>query len=116
MKLIIRPESSADYDVIDHILFDAFNSDEEVRLVRSLRISGHFDPKLSLVAIASDSCVGYTLFTPVIISDGKTRPVKVAGLGPVAVRFDFQRRGLVRKWLSLVLIYAGPNPIRPLQY
>ena len=72
MKLIIRPENSADYDVIDHILLDAFNSYEEVRLVRSLRISGHFDPELSLVAIASDSCVGYTLFTPIIISDGKT--------------------------------------------
>ena len=90
MNVTIRPESNADHDVIDHILLDAFKSDEEVRLVRSLRTCSHFDPGLSLVAIASDSCVGYTLFAPAIISDGKTRPVKVAGLGPVAVRSDFQ--------------------------
>lgn len=54
MNLTILPESSADYDVIDHILLVAFNRDEEVRLVHKLRSSSHFNPELSLVTIASN--------------------------------------------------------------
>lgn len=94
MNLTILPESSAEYDVIDNILLDAFNSDEEVRLVRNLRVNSQYDPELSLVAITSDLCVGYTLFTPVTVAGDKTRPIKMAGLGPVAVRSDFQRQGI----------------------
>jgi len=92
--LTILPESSTDYDVIDCILLDAFNSDEEVRLVHTLRPSSHFDPDLSLVAIASDLCVGHMLLTPAMVAGEKTRPVKMAGLGSVAVRSDFQRQGI----------------------
>lgn len=94
MNLTILPESSADYDVIDHILLDAFKYDEEVRLVRKLRSSSLFDPELSLVAISGDLCVGYSLYTPVTVYGDETRFVKMAGLGPVAVRSDFQRHGI----------------------
>jgi putative acetyltransferase len=94
MNITIQQESGANYAIIDDIILDVFNSDEEVRLVHNLRSSSHFDPDLSLVAIASDLCVGYMLFTPVMVAGEKTRPVKMADLGPVAVRSDFQRQGI----------------------
>jgi len=94
MNLTILPESSADYDVIDQILMDAFKSDEELRLVRNPCTSSHFDTELSLVAIASDLFVGYSLFTPLTFVGSETRSVKMVDLGPVAVRSDFQRQGI----------------------
>lgn len=38
--------------------------------------------------------MGYTLFTPITVFGDETRFVKMAGLGPVAVRSDFQRHGI----------------------
>jgi len=90
MNMTIQQESSADYTIKDDIILDAFNSDEEVRLVRRLRTSSHLVPELSLEAIESDLCVGYALFTPVAVADEGTRPVNIAMLGLVAVRSDFQ--------------------------
>ena len=72
--------------------------------MHKLRSSNYFNPELSLVAIASDLCVGYTLFTPVMVAGDNTRSVKMAGLGPVAVRSDFQWKGVGRAMIKFGLV------------
>lgn len=102
--IIIRSETAADYEAIFTINNSAFKTDDEARLVSTLRKQGAFDPKLSLVAECDGSLVGHILFTPVEIV-GEADAVKALGLGPMAVMPNHQRQGigskLVREGLSV---------------
>jgi putative acetyltransferase len=72
----------------------------EARLVDALRGSGD---SISLVAAIDNHVVGHILFTPVSIES--SAGIRVAGLGPVAVRPECQRAGvggrLVRAWMNV---------------
>ena len=99
--IYVREETAADIDVVREINELAFGQPGEAGLVDKLRES--CTEVLSLVAIQDDHIVGHILFSPVTIeSDG--REVVGIGLGPMAVRPEYQNRGigtaLVREGLA----------------
>ena len=69
----------------------AFARTQEADLVDSLR--GNCRKVLSLAAGMENEVVGHILFSPVVISGG-TGLIEGAGLAPVAVAPEFQRRGI----------------------
>lgn len=84
----IRNEEAGDLDAISEIYAFAFGRAGEWELVNRLRDAGvHV---VSLVAEKDGARVGHILFTPVTVG-GEHRG---AGLAPMAVLPDFQRRGI----------------------
>lgn len=87
----IRPEAVADLPAIRHVLAQAFGRTAEADLVDRLRAQGH--TIALLVAVLDDRIVGYIAFSPLSLASATpTRPI--AGLGPMAVLPDLQRRGI----------------------
>lgn len=91
----IRPEESMDHAAVDALYEVAFESRVEADLVALLRrdCSEHF----ALVALSRDLVVGHILFTPMLISESTESEVSLAdglGLGPMAVRPEFQNQGI----------------------
>jgi putative acetyltransferase len=98
--VIIRPETSADHDAIDHVTMQAFashphSSQTEHFIIRALRRAGVLS--LSLVAIVDDTVVGHVAFSPVTISDG-SRDWYI--LGPVSVLPAMQKKGIGRQLIE----------------
>jgi putative acetyltransferase len=85
----VRPEQSRDAAEVAETNEQAFNAPLEARLVEALRGS---PDSISLVATQDDRVVGHILFTPVTIDP----PVdaRIAGLGPMSVRPEYQRQGI----------------------
>lgn len=75
----------------------SFSDDSEADALDQLRADG--DLMLSLVAEQDSKIVGHVAFSPVSFTDGSTG---FAGLGPISVEPDLQRRGIGR-----ALIDAG---------
>ena len=101
--LSAREERPADSDTIRHVNQQAFGEPRESRLVDTLRENGGV--LLSLVATLDNRVVGHILFTPVSVGTGGHW--QGAGLGPMAVLPDCQRRGIGR-----ALIEAGEQKLR----
>ena len=101
MEAIIRSEKPGDERVIHELNVGAFPTDQEALLVDRLREIGRLS--ISLVAEVADTIVGHIAFSPVTIKDTNTELIG-AGLAPVAVRPDWQGRGvgsqLIRTGLS----------------
>ncbi len=96
--MIVRPERDGDTLAIRHVLIAAFGRTAEADLVERLRRDG--DLILSLVADDGD-VRSYAGFPRLSVEDASgTHPA--AGLAPVAVVPDLQRRGI-----GSVLIRAG---------
>ena len=91
MKIQIRPETAEDIEAIRKINTAAFETEAEAGLVDALRDSGI--PLISLVAKVDQKIVGHILFSPMTLS-GKSTIVKIAGLAPMAVMPDYQKRGI----------------------
>lgn len=94
----IRFEQPGDIDGIRKANLDAFESNSEASLVDALRKA---DVELiSLVAIEDSKIIGHILFSPVT-SDSE---IRISGLAPMAVRSEWQRKGigskLVKKGLA----------------
>jgi len=87
----VRPERPGDIDAIHAITAQAFGRPAEAHLVDALRDQGLL--ALSLVAADAEALVGHVAFSPVDIV-GPEREWAAAGLAPVAVRPDRQRRGI----------------------
>lgn len=102
--IIVRQEMPTDYPSVYNINIAAFKGNEEAKLVDRLRSSNSFIPELSRVAIVDGTIVGYILFTKINIV-GKDCNEDSLALAPVAVRPDWQRRGigskLIREGLEL---------------
>jgi putative acetyltransferase len=103
MNLIVRPETSADYEQIRHVNRLAFGQDEEARLVDALREGGFV--QLSLVAEEGGQVVGHILFSDLpIVTDAGPAPAPALALAPMAVLPQFQNKGigsaLVRQGLA----------------
>jgi putative acetyltransferase len=83
---VIRDEARADEPAIHEIHVLAFPGPDEARLVDALRQSG--DAAISLVAVRGDRILGHILLSRL------TAPMRALSLAPVAVRPEFQRRGI----------------------
>ena len=97
----IRPERAADAAAVSAVNRAAFGRPDEARLVDRLRErAGRY---LALVATAANEVVGHIVFTPVTLHCYQA-PYEIMALAPVAVRPEWQRRGigsaLVREGLA----------------
>ncbi|HWJ04367.1 MAG TPA: N-acetyltransferase [Steroidobacteraceae bacterium] len=105
-RWLIRPERNTDVDAIDALIVDAFlraphTSHTEQHIVRALRhakaltvslVGEHADARS-----AASEIIGHVAASPVSVSAATVSPGHVDGwfgLGPLAVRPDWQRRGL----------------------
>lgn len=104
MQITIRAEKPEDIQAIREINDQAFGQPLEGRLVDVLRENGAV--LLSLVAVTDDRVIGHMLFSPVTLVSGAEQR-EGAGLGPMAVHPEFQRKGLGTK-----LISAGVTQLR----
>ena len=89
--MLIRSEELRDGAAVHEVNRLSFGREAEAALVDALRASGAII--CSLVAEVDGQIVGHVLFSPAILVDGP-RQTEVAGLGPVAVRPERQRRGI----------------------
>ena len=95
----IRPESADDGDAVRYVNEQAFGRPEEAALVDALRVQAQ--PFISLVAVEGERVVGHIAFSPVTVEGGGAAG-RVAGLAPMAVLPDRQRRGI-----GTLLVRAG---------
>lgn len=109
METIIRSERPDDECVIHELVVSAFPTDQEALLVDQLRKHGRL--LISLVAEVDDTIVGHIAFSPVIIKDTNTELIG-AGLAPVAVLPEWQRRGVGAQLVSAGLSASGAAGIR----
>lgn len=109
--LYIRQEQQADYDMVYHVIKEAFTNAEhcdgnEQDLVVELRKSKSFIPELSLVAVEDGKIVGHILFTKALVGS-----IEVLALAPLSVLPEYQNRGI-----GLSLIEQGHTEARKLGY
>lgn len=89
--LTIRAERAADIPWIRAVNERAFGQPDEAALVDAVRARG--ERSISLVAVDGERLAGHIFFTPVTIH-GRDRMCEAAGLAPLAVDPDYQRRGI----------------------
>jgi putative acetyltransferase len=100
--MIIRTESVEDYEDVYKLNYLAFqNRDDESKLIERIRLSDGFVPGLSIVAVENGDIVGHILFSKAKIIDNDIEHEAIV-LAPVAVKPDYQKRGIGRR-----LIEAG---------
>ena len=100
MKLQIRQEIPSDYEQVERIITQAFNTaphsdGNEARLVHDIRIGKNFIPQLSLVALYEDEIIGHILFSKIKIGNGDG-----LALAPLSVLPEFQRMGVGKSLIS----------------
>lgn len=109
MNVSIRQEKKDDYDAVFEVNKFAFEQDDEARLIEMLRQSDAFIPELSLVATFDEKIIGHILFTKIKIINEEVETESLA-LAPMAVRPEFQRKGIGRQ-----LIKHGLDKAREMQ-
>ncbi|WP_340008564.1 N-acetyltransferase [Paenibacillus sp. FSL K6-0276] len=109
--MMIRTETSADYDGVYQVNVKAFDDrEDEARLVESIRNSEGFIPELSIVAEKDNEIVGHILLSKAVVQDGEnTNDVIV--LAPIAVMPNVQKQGIGK-----ALILEGLDRCRTLGY
>jgi putative acetyltransferase len=103
----IRACDPGDHDGIDALLKSAFPTPAEARLVTALRAADA--DTLELVADDHGRIAGAVMFSPVTAIAANGSQAYGAGLGPVAVIPEHQRRGI-----GTALIEAGLDYLRQL--
>ena len=106
--LVIRIECPADIPGARAVNKAAFETGAEAALVDALRENGKF--VLSLVADMEGEIVGHILFTEIEMEPGGAA-ARVLGLAPMAVRPDWQGRGI-----GSALVRRGLEDCRELGY
>lgn len=96
----IRGETRADFVAIRELNRSVFGRRAEADLVDRLREAAR--PFVSLVSEQGGAIVGHVAFSPATV---ESRPQTLMGLGPLAVRYEWRRRGigeaLVRRGLEV---------------
>ena len=111
MEVKIRQENKDDFNAVFEVNTLAFRQENEAKLVALLRNSNAFIPELSLIAASDNKIVGHILFTKIkIIIDEKNETESLA-LAPMAVRPEFQNKGIGGQ-----LIKCGLAKAKELQY
>ena len=105
--ITIRPEQFRDADHVHTVNQRAFDGPDEAAIVDAVRAA---PDAISLVAADGDRVVGHILFTPVRI-EGSTSAIRAAGLAPMAVLPEYQRRGIGSR-----LVNAGLDACRASGY
>lgn len=92
--LVIRPEVESDHSAVYDLVSAAFGKPDEADLVNRIR---PLEGAISLVADDQENLLGHILFSPVALLDENQniQTIKLAGLAPVAVLPDQQKRGWV---------------------
>lgn len=83
----IRDEQPGDIEAVREVNRQAFDQDQEGRIVDALR--EHGGALLSLVAVSDGAVVGHIMFSPLTVGS-----LVGAALGPMAVLPAYQRRGI----------------------
>ena len=91
--ITVRKEESGDIKAIDVVHMSAFEGDDEVGLIDSLRKSSSFVPDLSLVAEFNSRIVGHVLLTKVRLQHG-AKGTDILALAPMAVVPSQSHRGI----------------------
>jgi putative acetyltransferase len=105
--VVVRAERSGDETAVRAVNEAAFGRSDEGALVDALRAAGQVT--LSLVAEAAGDVAGHILLTPVEVAGGGKPGWRAVALGPMAVRPEFQNRGIGSK-----LVRAGLDGCREL--
>jgi putative acetyltransferase len=93
MNIIVRPETSEDYDAVRLVNLAAFDTSVEADLVDAMREEPEYVPELSLIAELDGQIVGHALFSEVTVEQ-ESSEVKALSLGPIAVLPDHQSQGI----------------------
>lgn len=109
MEIIIRSEKPGDEQVIHELIRRAFPTEQEALLVDRLRDNARL--LVSLVAEVEETIVGHIAFSPVTIK-GENSEVMGAGLAPVSVLPQWQRRGVGAQLMSAGLAAGYAAGIR----
>ncbi|WP_337873456.1 N-acetyltransferase [Ignavibacterium sp.] len=111
MQVEIRQENTNDITSVFELNKVAFGQENEAKLVDLLRSGNSFIPELSLIALFENEIVGHILFSKIkIINENKDKFESLA-LAPMAVRPEFQHKGIGGQ-----LIQYGLDKARELQH
>lgn len=100
-QIILRQETKEDFQEVFEVNQIAFQQNNEARLVEALRKNPEvFIPELSILAIKNKKVVGHILFTKIKIKDLDGNTNESLGLAPIAVRPEFQNRGIGGKLIQ----------------
>jgi len=91
----IKKETQEDYEAIHEVNKLAFGQEFEGQLVKKIRNGKNFIEELSLVAIDDTTVVGHILLSKIKITGEKD--YETLALGPLAVRPDYQQKGIGKK-------------------
>jgi len=91
--MIIRPETSADYEAIAKVVEAAFGRENEARLVGLLREPPSYVPALALVAEEAGRIVGHVMISYATLRREHDE-VRVLSLAPLAVLPECQKEGI----------------------
>ncbi|APC96955.1 GNAT family N-acetyltransferase [Francisella frigiditurris] len=107
MNIIIRNEKLKDQEEIYKVIAQAFDSDDEVKLVRLLHARHH--GVISLVAELGGRVVGHIILSEMSCDDVDN--IKIFGLGPMAVLPEYQHKGIGTKLVKSVIQSAKDSKI-----
>lgn len=105
----IRQEQKSDHKKVYEINKQAFNQEDESKLIEKIRVGENFVPELSLVAELDGEIVGHILFSKIKIV-GKAEYESLA-LAPMAVVPELQKQGIGGE-----LVKAGLEIVRKLGF
>lgn len=97
--IVIRRETPADYDAVEHLTRDAFwnvyrPGCTEHYVVHVLRHDPDFVPELDLVMEQNGQIIGHVLYMRARITADDGREIPVMTFGPISIHPAFQRQGL----------------------
>lgn len=105
-EITVRQEKREDIQAIEVVHLSAFEGDDEVNFVDSLRNSTGFNPKLSLVAEFHGRIVGHILLTPVQLQSA-AGDLGILALAPMAVVPSQSHRGIGSALVEAARAVAG---------
>ena len=91
--ITVRAETADDIKAIDVVHLSAFEGDDEVGFIDSLRDTSGYIPELSLVAEFNGRIVGHILLTKICLQQG-SKSVDILALAPMAVVPSQSHRGI----------------------